>query len=69
VSKDDEFHSVLSDRSSVYGSETDAKLPDGALASKEEPSKAGVALTADKPTSPELTTPKQENIPTTPLHS
>ncbi|KAL3442199.1 hypothetical protein BJX65DRAFT_227931 [Aspergillus insuetus] len=69
VSKDDEFHSVLSDRSSVYGSETDPKLPDGALASKEEPSKAGVALTADKPTSPELTTPKQENIPTAPLHS
>ncbi|KAL3488297.1 hypothetical protein BJX62DRAFT_181175 [Aspergillus germanicus] len=67
VSKDDEFHSVLSDRSSVYGSEADAKLQDGALASKEEPSKAGVALTADKPTSPELTTPKQENIPT--LHS
>jgi hypothetical protein len=69
VSKDDEFHSVLSDRSSIYGSETDAKPQEGVLASKEEPSKAGVALTADKLTSPELTTPKQENIPTAPLHS
>ncbi|KAL2833103.1 hypothetical protein BJY01DRAFT_96922 [Aspergillus pseudoustus] len=62
VGKEDEFHSVSSDRSSVVGSETDAKLHDVTLTEKDETPMADVALTADKPSNTELPTPKQENI-------
>ncbi|KAL2802216.1 hypothetical protein BJX63DRAFT_120645 [Aspergillus granulosus] len=55
-------------RSPVFGSETDAKFQDVTLGSNDEPSKANIALTADKPSSSELTTPKQETIPTVTLH-